>query len=171
MRQHQQQPLCRCAEIRPRHPTRGGLLSRIRVRLEKFQPKIREPLVELTTQPWARAKSTDEERQLCANVQVCGRRIPGIRTKSIESIPVKFSRMESTVDWIEGSKNSDTCFLRAQGYGMRFRRRGWSMHYPSTISFPILIPHEVSLSLGEPNLMYWAFLSSEKVFFTPPSNP
>jgi len=37
---------------------------------------------------------------------------PGSRTEFMARTSVKFSLMKSTVDWMEGSKNPDTCFLR-----------------------------------------------------------
>ena len=57
---------------------------------------------------------------------------------------------------MEGSKNPETCVL----YAGEFKQLGvgssveWVRVYPVSISFPPLIPHEGSLSLGEPNLTY-----------------
>ena len=40
-----------------------------------------------------------------------GKEIPGLRTEFIEGISMKLSLMQSTVDWIDGSKSLATCSL------------------------------------------------------------
>ena len=50
-----------------------------------------------------------------------GRGISNSRTEFMERISVKFSLTESTVDWIEGSKNPATCFLCVDGWAFVYR--------------------------------------------------
>ena len=51
---------------------------------------------------------------------------------------MKFALMESTVDWIEGSKNPDTCALRIGGDVSENRRKGGSDQWITllTSTFP-----------------------------------
>ena len=77
--------------------------------------------------------------------------------------------MESTVDWIEGSKNLATCLLWAREFGSQFANKR-AQTYPVNVNLPALISHMWSLSLGEPNLTYWTPSSFEKTLFTPSSN-
>ena len=61
--------------------------------------------------------------------------------------------MESTVDWIEGSKNPEISVLCACRFVFQFVGRA-SAKYPVSVNLPALIPCLGSLSLGEPNLTY-----------------
>ena len=76
--------------------------------------------------------------------------------------------MQSTVDWMEGSKSLDTCPLYTS---LDVSDNGWGGGggYPASVSFPALIPHWGSLSLADPNLMYCVPLASEKNLFNPSS--
>ena len=93
-----------------------------------------------------------------------------VRTEFMEIMSVKFSRIASTVDRMEGSKNPDTSCL-CTNKDVRDDRRGeGQVDYPVSTNFPALIPYWGSLSLREPNLMYWVLLSSENTLFKPSSN-
>ena len=66
---------------------------------------------------------------------------------------LKLSLIVSTVDWIEGSKNAETCAL----YGSRLGANPfveWVQVYPVSINLPDLIPYLGSLSRRPPNLTY-----------------
>jgi hypothetical protein len=51
-------------------------LLRVRLWLEKLQPKIGKPLIKLTRQPRARSKSADEKSKLGIGLQMCRSRDP-----------------------------------------------------------------------------------------------
>ena len=62
-----------------------------------------------------------------------------MRTEVMERRRLKLSLMESTMDWIEGSKNVETCALCARMSWRKFINRVvWV--YPVNINFPALIP-------------------------------
>ena len=131
------------------------------------------PSVELIRQPGAGRKPANEVCELCTDLQLpscAGQGIPKLQTEFIERISVKFSRMASTVDLIEGSKNPDTSCL-CMDRNVRGNKQGeGQVIYPVSANFPALIPYWGSLSLREPNLMYWVPLSPENTLFKPSSN-
>ena len=59
------------------------------------------------------------------------------RTELVGRRRLKLSLIESTVDWIEGSKNPETCALCARKFGCYFGSRV-SVSLPSQYQFPAL---------------------------------
>ena len=100
--------------------------SRMRVWLADPQPELRQSPLELSRQPPARGKATDEESDLLPDHQEQGLGREGeldVRTEPRARRRLKSSLIDVTMDRMEGSKNSATCALCARRFRCRFVNR------------------------------------------------
>ena len=89
------------------------------VRLAELESKIRKPSLELLGQPWTCGKAANEKYELLmVNLEQCSRS-QSTRTELTRRRCLKLSMTESTIDWIEGSKNLETCALGAGKFGYK----------------------------------------------------
>ena len=98
----------------------------MRVWLAHPQPELRQPLLELSSQPPARGEATDEECGLLPDHQEQSSGRQGeldIRTEPLARRRLKSSLIDVTMDRMEGSKNPATCALCARTFRCRFVSR------------------------------------------------
>ena len=123
--------------------------------LKNFNPRSESRRLSWSDNHGLEAKPPTRKAHYTQTFRCAGQNILNQLTESKERISAKFSPIESTVDWMEGSKNPETWYLCVRGckwkeYGLE----GWLPDYPESINFPALTPFFGSLSLRDPNLTY-----------------